>query len=102
MMNTKIYFDKNNAYNAVIFTQETGFFFMIENEDVDLYAEDAVEQLKALYADRIAAGIMDLSGLCNGDCVFAGSFPDDYPEDEAILLAEYDDEDYAPYVDGLY
>lgn len=101
-MTTKIYFYENNAYNAVIFTQETGFYFIFENEDVDLYADDAVEQLKAIYAQRIEAGIMDLSSLCTSDFVHAGDITAEDPEEELTFITEYDDEDYAPCVEGLY
>lgn len=108
MMNTKIYFYSNNAYNAVVFTQDNGFYLMTEHisgedgKEIDLYADDAIEQVKSLYTSIIADNMMDLSGLCNGDCVFAGDFTADAPEEDAILIAEYNDEDYAPYVDGLY
>ena len=94
-MRTKIYFYENNAYNAVVFDQENGFYFMIEKvENIDLYAGDAAEQLKKYFEDNINNEMMDLSGLCNSNCVFAGKFTADQPEEKATLLAEYDDDDY--------
>ena len=101
-MKTQIFFYSNNAYNAVVFKQSEKFYFLTENEEIDLYAADAVNQLRALYAQRIADGNMDLSGLCNSNCVFAGNFTADDDSENAVLIAEYDDEDYSPYVDGLY
>ena len=105
-MTTKIYLYKNNAYNAVIFDQENGFYLMTEGnegifEGIDLYADNAPEMLQQHFAAAIAEDMMDLSGLCNSNCAFAGDFAADSFDESAELIAEYDDEDYLPYVDGI-
>lgn len=100
-MKTQIYFYSNNAFNAVVFKQSEKFYFMTDNTIIDLYAADAVNQLRALYAQWIADGNMDLSGLCNSNYAYSGNFTADDDSENAILIAEYDDEDYSPYVDGL-
>lgn len=100
-MKTQIYFYTNNAYNAVVFKQSKNFYFLTEQEEIDLYADDAVDQLRALYAQRIADGDMDLSALLTSDYIFAGDFTADDDSEDAILIAEYEDEDYSPYIDGL-
>ena len=100
-MKTQIYFYTSNAYNAVVFKQSEKFYFLTENEEINLYADDAVNQLRTLYAQRIADGDMDISSLCNSNCVFAGNFTADDDSEEAVLIAEYDDEDYTPYIENL-
>lgn len=100
-MKTQIYFYSNNAFNAIVFKQSEKFFFLTDNTIIDLYADDAVDQLKAFYKNIIANGNMDLSSLCNSNYVYAGNFTADDDSEDAILIAEYDDEDYSPYVDGL-
>lgn len=105
-MKTKIYLYKNNAYNAVVFDQENGFYIMTEGnegtfEGIDLYAENAAEMLGEYFERMIAEDLMDLSGLCNGNNVFGGEFTADEFGESAELIAEYGDEDYSPYVDGL-
>lgn len=100
-MKTQIYFYSNSAYNAIVFKQSEKFYFLTENEGIDLYTDDTVEQLKELYAQRIADGDIDLSRLCNSNYVFAGNFTADADDEDAALIAEYDDEDYTPYVDNL-
>lgn len=105
-MTTKIYLYKNNAYNAVIFTQDNGFYLMTEGDEgrfegIDLYAENTSELLTAYFADMIAGDMIDLSGLCNGNNAFGGDFSAEEFGESAELIAEYDDEDYSPYVNGL-
>lgn len=100
-MKTRIYFYQNNAYNAIVFDQQNGFYFMTEFSDIDLYADNAIELLKSDFAKAIDNGMMDLSSLCIGDYVFSGDFTADAPEESAELIAEYDDEDYLPYVENL-
>lgn len=105
-MTTKIYLYKNSAYNTVVFDQENGFYLMTEGnegtfEGIDLYAENAAGMLTEYFGRMIAEDLMDLSGLCNGDNAFGGEFTADEFGESAELIAEYDDEDYSPYVDGL-
>lgn len=105
-MTTKIYFYKNNAYNAVVFNQGNGFYLMTEGnegtfEGIDLYTENAAEMLTEYFNRMIADNLMDLSGLCNGYNTFGGEFIADEFGESAELIAEYDDEDYSPYVNGL-
>lgn len=106
IMTTKIYFYKNSAYNAVVFDQENGFYLMTEGDEgtlegIDLYAENAAEMLTEYFDHMIADNLMDLSGLCNGNNAFGGEFTADEFRESAELIAEYEDEDYSPYVDGL-
>lgn len=105
-MKTNIYLYSNNAYNAVVFDQENGFYLMTEGdegtfENIDLYAENAAELLTAYFKNAIAEGYMDLSGLCNSNCAFSGDFTADAFGENAELIATYDDEDYKPYLEGI-
>lgn len=105
-MTTKIYLYKNNAYNAVVFDQENGFYLMTEGDEgifegIDLYAENAAEMLTEYFNRMIADDLMDLSGLCNGNNTFGGEFTADEFGESTELIAEYEDEDYSPHVDGL-
>lgn len=105
-MKTKIYLYKNNAYNAIVFDQENGYYLMTEGDEgtfegIDLYATNAAEMLTEYFDRMIADSFMDLSGLCNDNNAFSGDFTAVKPEESAELIAEYEDEDYKPYVDGL-
>lgn len=107
-MKTNIYFFKTNAYNAVVFDQCNGHYFLNEGDHngfidgiVDLYADDVENALKAYFEENIAAGNTDITGMCNSNCVISGDFDPDEEGVEAILLASYDDVDTAEYVDGL-
>lgn len=107
-MKTNIYFFKTNAYNAVVFDQCNGHYFLIEGDSnfcvggIDLYLPNAVQELKAYYEECIAAEIMDITGICISDFVFEGDFDPDEEGVEAILLASYDDVDTSELVEGLY
>ena len=98
-MKTNIYFYQNNAYNAIVFDQENGCYILVEGDrrgyfdSVDLYAENAADQFRRYYADAIAADIMDLSGCCYSDLIYAGDFSADEFEESAELLATFDSSD---------
>lgn len=105
-MTTKIYLYKNSAYNAIVFDQENGYYLMTEGDEgifegIDLYAENAADLLTEYFNHMIVDDLMDLSGLCNGNNAFGGELSADEFGESAELIAEYDDEDYSPYVDGL-
>lgn len=108
IMKTNIYFFRCNAYNAVVFDQQNGHYFLTEGDHnsfidgkIDLYSPNAEQELKAYFEENIAAENMDITNLCNSNCVFEGNFEANEEGVEAILLASYDDVDTAEYVDGL-
>lgn len=108
-MKTNIYFFRTNAFNAVIFDQENGHYFMTEGDrngyidgNVDLYSDNAVDSLKEYFINAINNGYTDITNLCNSTCVMGGDFDPDENGTESILLASYDDVDTADLVKGLF
>ena len=108
-MKTNIYFFRCNAYNAVVFDQQNGHYFLTEGDrnsfidgKIDLYSPNADQELKAYFEENIAAGNTDITNLCNSNCVFEGDFDANEEGVEAILLASYDDVDTSELVKGLY
>lgn len=106
-MKTNIYFLKTNAFNAVIFDQENGHYFMTEGDHngyidgtVDLYSDNATDSLKEYFINAINNGDVDITGLCNSTCVIGGNFDPDENGTESILIASYDDIDTADLVEG--
>ena len=69
----KIYFEATNAYNNVIFTdgENAKVFNGVPNgmfEGVDLYGDDAVQQLKDFYREAAESGeINDFDEITGGD-----------------------------------
>ena len=107
-MKTNIYFFKTNAYNAVIFDQCNGHYFLNEGDRngfidgiVDLYADDAENALRDYFTTAIKNETIDITGMCNSLCVMDGDFDPDEEGVEATLLATYDDVDTAELVEGL-
>lgn len=107
-MKTNIYFFKTNAYNAVVFDQCNGHYFLNEGDRngfidgiVDLYADDAENALKDYFTAAIKDETIDITGMCNSSCVMDGDFDPDEEGVEAILLASYDDVDTSELVEGL-
>ena len=88
----KIYFEKTNGNNLVIFTDgetakvfdaaPTGIF-----DGVDLYAEDAEEQLKARFQELEEAGeLNDYNDIYSPDEMPLEDIADELEEMEAVLI----------------
>lgn len=105
-MTTTAVLYRGSGYNAVIYTQHNGFYLLTEtffdgNTEVDLYADNAADNAKAILEGKIKADELDLTRLCNSDHIFAGEFETDTSESAEILL-EFDYKDLTPWCDGLY
>lgn len=98
-MTTQAWYMKNNGMNGVVFMQpdRADCYILAEGnfrgrfDGVDLYSDDAAEQLHAVYADR-NTGDWDLTRLYTGDMFYhepVGELFDD-PNTTMILVAEFD------------
>ena len=107
-MTTQAWYMKNNGMNGVVFIQpdRADRYILADGngngvfDGVDLYSDDAAEQLHGEYASR-RAGDWDLSHLYAVDMIYqapVGELFDD-PDITMILVAEFDyDDDFAEVI----
>lgn len=99
-MKTNIYFLETNAYNAIIFDQETAHYIALEHPDtinnIDLYAPDAAEQLKIYFNELITSKNIDITSAAHPNTIIAGSFTPnttaDIDADKVTMIATFDAE----------
>lgn len=107
-MTTQAWYMNNNGMNGVVFIQpdRADRYILADGgmngvfDGVELYSDDAAEQLHDVYADRNADD-WDLSQLYTDDAIYrapVGELFDD-PDTVMILVAEFDyDDDFAEVI----